>query len=86
MAQRLTDLAVPALPCPYCLKRKLRVSHERHDGMDVNSIVCLGCFANGPVAQDPEGAVEKWNNRVIPPQVEDALKELQARRDGTWMD
>lgn len=84
MAQKLTDLAVPAYPCPYCLGNKLRVSSEKHDGMEVNSIVCLGCFANGPVSQDAEGAVEKWNNRAIPKKMQEALEELEQRRAGTW--
>lgn len=53
----MTDLK----PCPFCGSNET----DPING-DRCWIACLTCWAEGPSADTPEDAAERWNNRSVP--------------------
>ena len=47
--------------CPFCGESEVKMVQETH----VYYVVCYGCAAEGPVADDKEEAEELWNERKI---------------------
>ena len=62
--KRVTEMQRVTLdPCPFCGEVTMVVAGEYEDKF---YICCLTCYAQGPVHELVEGAIDLWNRRITP--------------------
>lgn len=62
------ELLAKTRPCPFCGGLDLAISEVMYaEGTDEFFIECKRdeCEAYGPSASDPEGALDRWNDRKL---------------------
>lgn len=52
-------------PCPFCdgVRLELRSWTEPATKSTGDSVICMDCGAMGPMAHDPDEAIDEWNTR-----------------------
>jgi hypothetical protein len=60
---RVTTVHTTPRACPFCLHGCLKVVNAEYgpDGDDYKGVLCLNCWAQGPIAANEETAWARWN-------------------------
>ena len=49
--------------CPFCGKYRIGAFSVENISQNLYQVRCMGCGAKGPVGENFDDAVTKWNNR-----------------------
>lgn len=68
------------LPCPFCESDKTEIIAGIDDGTPSYQVACMDCGASSGWWRDRNTAIEKWNTRHYPPEVEKAVERMKPKK------
>lgn len=73
------------LPCPFCGSTPYMQTLLQNDSF-VYYIICTHCDSAGLRSFDKEKAIERWNTRRYPPEVEKAVERMKPMKPERRLD